>query len=142
MIRCKNCGNIDYQDNRFCTNCGHNFESADFVPPPPHIWKTTEENFLTSEKENPRKVENSARTTFLESANYNQNTPPAFQPANYCWRCQKHVFPIIDKKISTAGWVVFAILLIAFFPLFWIGFLIKEEVRYCPYCYLQISHHL
>jgi hypothetical protein len=40
----------------------------------------------------------------------------------------------MERKISNAGWVVFAVLLVTFFPLFWIGFLIKEDVPVCPVC--------
>jgi RNA polymerase subunit RPABC4/transcription elongation factor Spt4 len=56
-----------------------------------------------------------------------------------CPRCFSQHFPRYEKKISTAGWVVFAVLLVTFFPLFWIGFLIKEDVRICPMCNLRVS---
>jgi hypothetical protein len=42
--------------------------------------------------------------------------------------------PKIEKRISTAGWITFAVLLVFFFPLFWIGLLIKEEVQVCQVC--------
>jgi hypothetical protein len=56
-----------------------------------------------------------------------------------CPRCFSQHLPRYEKKISTAGWIVFAVLLITFFPLFWIGFLIKEDVRICPMCNLRVS---
>ncbi len=55
-----------------------------------------------------------------------------------CPRCATQMLPQVTKKISSAGWIVFAILLVAFFPLFWIGFLIKEEVRVCPVCSVEL----
>ena len=59
---------------------------------------------------------------------------------NYrCPRCQTNQLPRVEKKISTGGWVVFAVLLLAFFPLFWIGFLIKEEVHICPVCNVHLK---
>jgi hypothetical protein len=51
--------------------------------------------------------------------------------------------PRIERRISTAGWVTFAVLLVVFFPLFWIGLLIKEDVPVCLACNskLQIGPH-
>jgi hypothetical protein len=46
--------------------------------------------------------------------------------------------PQIERRISTTGWIVFAVLLVMFFPLFWVGFLIKEDVRVCPSCKTRI----
>lgn len=39
------------------------------------------------------------------------------------------------KKISVAGWVTFGLLLVFFFPLFWIGLLMKDEKYQCPNCW-------
>jgi hypothetical protein len=47
--------------------------------------------------------------------------------------------PRMERRISTAGWITFAVLLVFFFPLFWIGLLIKEDVRICPACNTKIS---
>jgi hypothetical protein len=44
------------------------------------------------------------------------------------------MLPQIERSISTAGWIVFAVLLVVFFPLFWVGLLIKEDVHVCPAC--------
>ncbi len=59
---------------------------------------------------------------------------PAINHNFNCPRCASQLFPLITRQISTAGWIVFAALLITFFPLFWIGLLIKEDVRVCPVC--------
>ncbi|MEZ5425479.1 MAG: LITAF-like zinc ribbon domain-containing protein [Pyrinomonadaceae bacterium] len=56
-----------------------------------------------------------------------------------CPRCASQLLPKIERKISSIGWVVFAVLLVMFFPLFWIGLLIKEEKRVCPVCNLRID---
>lgn len=65
--------------------------------------------------------------------------PAYLAPGYQCPRCHTHQPPLITKKISAAGWVVFAVLMVFFFPLFWIGLLIKEEVRVCPVCNVRIS---
>ena len=38
------------------------------------------------------------------------------------------------KKVSSSGWIVFVILLIFFFPLAWVGLLIKKNVYFCLSC--------
>jgi hypothetical protein len=50
-----------------------------------------------------------------------------------------NMMPRLERKISTAGWITFAVLLVFFFPLFWIGLLIKEDVHICPACNTQVG---
>nr|AUN37236.1 hypothetical protein [uncultured bacterium] len=47
--------------------------------------------------------------------------------------------PRIERRISTAGWITFAVLLVFFFPLFWIGLLIKEDVPVCSNCLSKVG---
>ena len=47
--------------------------------------------------------------------------------------------PRIERRISTAGWITFAVLLVFFFPLFWIGLLIKEDAVVCQTCNLRVN---
>jgi len=56
----------------------------------------------------------------------------------YCPRCAGQIFRT-ERKVSTVGWIVFAVLMVAFFPLFWIGLLIKEDVRVCQTCNFRIE---
>jgi lipopolysaccharide-induced tumor necrosis factor-alpha factor len=51
-----------------------------------------------------------------------------------CGVCGSTAPPLERDKISTAGWVIFAVLLIFCLPLFWIGLLIKEKYRVCAHC--------
>jgi hypothetical protein len=51
-----------------------------------------------------------------------------------CPSCGTTQPPLVEKKISTDGWVVFAALLLFCFPLFWIGLLMKKEHHVCPVC--------
>jgi hypothetical protein len=49
------------------------------------------------------------------------------------------MLPRAERRISTAGWIVFAVLLVFFFPLFWVGLLIKEDVQVCPNCTSKVD---
>jgi len=55
-------------------------------------------------------------------------------PVLQCPYCRTQAPVRIESKISTGGWVTFAILLFVFFPLCWVGLLIKEDYRMCSYC--------
>lgn len=56
-----------------------------------------------------------------------------------CPYCQSQSPPIQQQKISTAGWILFVVLLLACFPLCWIGLLIKEDYRTCSFCGLSLG---
>ena len=56
-----------------------------------------------------------------------------------CPYCQSQSPPIQQQKISTAGWVLFVVLLLACFPLCWIGLLIKEDYLSCSFCGLNLG---
>jgi hypothetical protein len=56
-----------------------------------------------------------------------------------CPFCAWTGVPIKNKKTTTGGWVLFAILLIFFFPLCWIGILIRETKHRCGSCLGIIS---
>ncbi len=61
--------------------------------------------------------------------------PQPHAPAHYrCPHCQSTAPPVVAKRIGTAGWIVFFTLLIACFPLCFIGLFIKEEYRMCSWC--------
>ena len=65
---------------------------------------------------------------------------PALSADNFrCPHCQSTAPPVIARRISTAGWIVFACLLVFCFPLFFIGLLIKEEYRMCSWCRASLS---
>jgi RNA polymerase subunit RPABC4/transcription elongation factor Spt4 len=102
----------------------------------PYSWKTDE--FQVSEDKK-TKTENrvpplanfqppphAAMQTFQQGPMLNQNF--------HCPRCGSSLYPVLTRQISTTGWVIFALLLVTTFFLFWIGLLIKEDVRVCPVC--------
>ena len=138
MISCQNCGQANADTGTFCRFCGTKLqypqphmqpkgEPYTFEAPRPYSWKTDE--YQT--KNEPRK-RGSGVPTQPSSLMY---SPPSYMAGNYrCPNCMSQLLPRIERKISTAGWITFAVLLVGFFPLFWIGLLIKEDVHVCPSC--------
>lgn len=51
-----------------------------------------------------------------------------------CPYCNSQFPPRVQKKISTGGWIVFAVLAFTCLPLCWIGLLMTEEQRVCSSC--------
>lgn len=132
----------------FCRFCGtkFNFQAPvaanpfDHSAPRPYSWKTDE--FQT---------QNEARGTTQFKPESPTQAFPQHRPAplayqgqqavtNFrCPRCMSQYMPRLERRISTAGWVTFALLLVFFFPLFWIGLLIKEDVHVCQSCNLKLT---
>jgi hypothetical protein len=54
-----------------------------------------------------------------------------------CRHCGGMTFPY--SKISTAGWVLFAALLLFCFPLCWLGLLLKDSGRRCGSCQMLVG---
>ena len=148
MNPCQNCGKMNAAGAVFCRFCGtkFNFQTPvavnpfDHSAPRPYSWKTDE--FQT---------QNEARPTmhFQKTAGTQAFPQPAAAPLTYqqrgmvsnfrCPRCMSQFLPRMEKRISTTGWVTFAVLLVFFFPLFWIGLLIKEDVHVCQSCNLKLG---
>jgi hypothetical protein len=54
-----------------------------------------------------------------------------------CPFCDHEGMPIIEKKMTETGWVIFVLLVIFCLPLCWIPFVVdgtKEEIRKCANC--------
>jgi len=154
MILCEQCGQSNSEVSQFCRFCGSKFPNPQpfaqndygYEAPRPYSWKTDE--FQTQAE--PRK---SARINQVERL----NRPQAFGNASFgsgqmayqapyhlaqnyrCPHCGTSNLPIIERRISTAGWVVFSILLVFTFIFFWIGLLMKENVNICPVCKTKIG---
>lgn len=56
-----------------------------------------------------------------------------------CPYCGSKNLPMKNSKISTGGWVVFAMMILFCFPLFFIGLLMKEDYRECADCGIKIG---
>jgi len=161
MTPCQNCGKQNSAGTNFCRFCGtrYVFQEApatdhpyDHPAPRPYAWKTDE--FQT---------QNEARSTgSVQHQPTGAFMPPqqAYQPAqlashhagplaarpnyavdgNYhCPRCGSSYLPVFDRRVSTAGWIVFSVLLVTTLIFFWIGLLLKEDVAICPVCRSRVS---
>jgi hypothetical protein len=156
MNPCQNCGQPNAPESNFCRFCGTHLvkyanspliqpqpseQRFEQTPPRPYSWKTDE--FPSRKPE--------AQKTALMNAGEFPIRPSAFEGASLyvspnanmvsvrCPHCGHFNYPRVVRKISAAGWIVFAVLLVTFFPLFWVGFLIKEDVRVCPVCTTRLS---
>jgi RNA polymerase subunit RPABC4/transcription elongation factor Spt4 len=166
MLRCQNCGQVNSGGSNFCRFCGVNFTSPqtpvapqnnrvgyEYSPPKPYSWKTDELNFKEEKQTKPinrvrplvnKPPQPTQKDMTMPHHQYQNQQMVNHQPQSMvygyrCPRCSSQQLPVTQKRISTAGWIVFAALLLMIFPLFWIGFLIKEEVTICPVCNTKIS---
>ena len=143
MIQCQNCGQQNAAESQFCRFCGKKFvvqqsypqphsqvpPQFDYQAPRPYAWKTDE-----------YQTQAGARQAALPNAQPLVARDPAYMTGNYrCPHCMSQFLPRIERRISTTGWIVFGVLLVMFFPLFWVGFLIKEDVHVCPSCNTRVK---
>lgn len=159
MNPCQNCGKLNTPETNFCRFCGTKFmfqqpimeNPYDYSAPRPYAWKTDE--FQTQNE--PRKTAatnrpqpntghfNQSYQSAALAGNYGQPLTPrsnlAFGANYHCPRCGSSYHPVIERRISTAGWIVFSALLITTIIFFWIGLLLKEDVAVCPVCRSKIS---
>ncbi|MGI9013768.1 MAG: hypothetical protein ACR2GY_05890 [Phycisphaerales bacterium] len=64
---------------------------------------------------------------------------PPMQAGFACPLCSSSAAPVQRQRISTGGWITFAVLLLVCLPLFWIGLLIKEDYTVCGACGFRYS---
>ncbi|MFN2501546.1 MAG: LITAF-like zinc ribbon domain-containing protein [Pyrinomonadaceae bacterium] len=114
----------------------------DYSAPRPYAWKTDE--FQTQTEARPTGQGGLARDTDHTGQAFSPG-PLSYQPSNHlrqafrCPHCMSQFQPRVERRVSTAGWITFAVLLVFFFPLFWIGLLIKEDVKVCQSCNRKIG---
>ena len=148
MIHCQNCGQGNENSVNFCRFCGnrittpqiHTQAQAETIAPRPYMWKTDEfqlDKSARSTQEIKQFHPAAANSVQTQALGYPQ---PTFLAAGYrCPRCGSQNPPITKRQISSAGWITFAVLLVMTGILFWIGLLIKEDVKVCPVCNYKIS---
>ncbi|MGD9589487.1 MAG: LITAF-like zinc ribbon domain-containing protein [Pyrinomonadaceae bacterium] len=150
MIQCQHCGQGNADQTQFCRFCGHRLgsrpdpnsgrqdaENYTYAPPRPYSWKTDE-----YQTQSERRLKTRPATQPLEQRNFDQPgiyplayRGPQYLSANYrCPNCGTTVPPIIERRISTAGWITFALLLVFTFIFFWVGLLMKQDYSVCPVC--------
>jgi RNA polymerase subunit RPABC4/transcription elongation factor Spt4 len=145
---CHNCGQQNENGANFCRFCGTKFAQLQPVsnnqgdynaPRQPYSWKTDEFQVARND---------GRRTQQFSPQQIPQAQPPPPQYLTYqspqplmnnyrCFRCGTNHPPVIQRQISTTGWVVFAVLLVTTGIFFWIGLLIKDNVMICPICNLK-----
>lgn len=100
-----------------------NVEPVELVPPPPP-------------PEPPRRDEDDYdRPRRSRRRHYDDEERSGFR----CPFCKTDYPPLVRSKISTAGWVLFVILLLGCFPVCWIGLLITENYRVCGECGIKLG---
>jgi predicted RNA-binding Zn-ribbon protein involved in translation (DUF1610 family) len=153
MSPCRNCGKVNVAESHFCRFCGTKLAGVtsgapqpmpqpsmpnpyELPQPQPYSWKTGE--FKSNYEA--RKTDQFNRETGLATPLYSKPANLTYQPPQHlaqlfrCPNCMTEMMPRLERKISTTGWIVFAVLLVTVFPLFWIGLLIKEDVPFCQTC--------
>lgn len=149
MNHCQNCGQGNTPESQFCRFCGTRMTALQptyqepppgFAPPRPYAWKTDEYQTHTDAR---RPDSHIPHVEPLARPNYNAQPMAYAAPGQFaghyrCPSCMSQFLPITEKRISTAGWIIFALFIVFFFPLFWIGLLVKEEVHVCPACRTRI----
>ena len=145
MIYCQNCRQANENGTNFCRSCGHRLvlpqtqpqSTENYSIPRPYMWKTDE---FQINQPAPKTQQLNQLPQVPPPYNTNQptklgNVQNAHFVAGYrCPRCGTQNLPYITRQISTAGWITFAVLLVTTFIFFWIGLLLKEDVKVCPVC--------
>jgi predicted RNA-binding Zn-ribbon protein involved in translation (DUF1610 family) len=149
MIQCQNCGKSNAAESQFCRFCGNRFAAQQQQPQQdfeshtrrPYSWQTDE--FQTQTEARTRTTVGNVEIPHQQHFPLQQKhgamqvsyQGPQDLAGNYrCPHCGTNFLPILDRRISTAGWITFALLLVFTFVFFWIGLLIKEDVPICPIC--------
>jgi hypothetical protein len=146
MIQCQNCGKSNAPESQFCRFCGNRFgapQPQTFSNPSrrPYSWQTDE--FQTQAGPRTRNTVGNVEfpqqpANIVPGRAYPMQTayqgPQDLTGSYRCPHCGTSYLPILDRRISTAGWITFALLLVFTIIFFWIGLLIKEEVPVCPVC--------
>ncbi len=152
MIKCTGCGQTNDFGGNFCRFCGIQLVTSQngnqqFVQHRPYAWKTDE--FPVADKgRRPIPVIDPVRPgrhpSIPQNSQYYQQMAypkPGFLVVQgyRCPRCNSQNLPYVKRQISTAGWITFAVLLATTGIFFWIGLLIREDVRVCPICQTKIG---
>ena len=150
MVLCQNCGKANSPESQFCRFCGarivvRHAVQQEYHQPRPYAWKTDE--FQT---QNEARVAQTADHVMTPSQQMmpRQNYAPAMMSYNgpqdmsgqyRCPHCGTNYLPLIERRISPAGWITFSLLLVFTLIFFWVGLLMKENVAICPVCRYRVN---
>lgn len=156
-IQCQKCGQSNDAKSIFCRNCGDRLaalrpEQYNTNSPRPYAWKTDEYQTQSEARQyaphfpppvpsvvSPVQTHQQAAYPMVTTGLRLDYRGPQDLSGHYrCPYCATSYLPIIERRISTAGWITFAILLVFTFIFCWIGLLIKEDVAMCPVCRRQV----
>ena len=139
MAFCTKCGNQLAAGETVCLACGQEVgrrvktatKPREYTQPPPYSWAVSD----SLPGANPPVPAPQYAQPLMQP----QYVSPLANAGYKCPRCGSHNPPVIDSRISAAGWIVFAAMLLFCLPLFWIGLLMKEDYTVCPVCRCQLS---
>lgn len=130
---CQSCGQPNADIARHCRYCGNLLQPAHDAtrtgyaePPTPQGSYTPSHDWASSAPLPP------APPTYAVPQT---QTGAAFR----CPYCQATAPPVVGRRISTGGWIVFAALLVFCLPLCFFGLFIKEEYPMCSWCRASLS---
>jgi hypothetical protein len=147
---CQSCAFENPKDSRFCRRCGIAIQSQTaspsqekftYDPPDPYSWKEDDVNDVDDrgvrQRSAPPETLPPPIRVGVPQRNGDVHVTGILAPQHQgimCPQCggQMALSPV--KKVSSSGWIVFVILLIFFFPLAWVGLLIKKNVYFCLSC--------
>lgn len=142
MIYCANCRQTNDDGTNFCRSCGHRLalpqaqqpqENYDNTPRP-YMWKTDEFQVNPPNQRTPPMKQFPVTPPPYQQQALGHVQNSQFVAGYRCPRCGTQNLPYVTRQISTAGWITFAVLLVTTFIFFWIGLLLKEDVKVCPMC--------
>lgn len=147
MIHCQQCNQANADQSQFCRYCGQRLlqpepgrsggQDYQYAPPRPYAWKTDEYQTQSEPRVRPQTP---TRPVYPAGGPVATGQPltyaaPHYFATNYrCPNCGTTTPPIIERRISTAGWITFALLLVFTFIFFWVGLLMKQDYSVCPVC--------
>jgi lipopolysaccharide-induced tumor necrosis factor-alpha factor len=147
---CPHCGKPNDVNQNYCCECGaalpemqtQRFDSSNSIKPPkPYAWASPSSPLHAVVNE-PEQVQPLQPLYSAPPAQFNaQSSAINHVPANsyHCPNCGTNAPPILRSKISDGGWLVFVLMLVFCFPLFWIGFLMRQQYSVCPACLRKLS---
>lgn len=66
--------------------------------------------------------------------------PRTGRPRTFCCPfCLSTTRPLVRKRTSTAGWILLGALIVVFFPVCWLGLLLREKYHVCFDCGIRLS---
>jgi len=150
MILCQNCGKGNSPESQFCRFCGTRIvlrqEIQEYQPPRPYAWKTDE--YHTQNEARVARTADHVMTpnqqmmpqqNFYAPVMMTYHGPQDMTGHYRCPGCGTNYLPIVERRISPAGWITFSLLLVFTIVFFWIGLLMKEDVPICPICRRRVN---